>query len=104
MWHLAAHPAAMARTDIGRGAFAAAAEILDGPPSADLDNPQVVVMACDNMTAGRGVAEYDGPARTLYERFLWRLVGGGKPRYFRFKGLQRGKTKEGPGPPPGRPP
>ena len=93
LWHLAAHPATLATTDIGRAAFAAAAEILDGPPAADLDNPQVVVLACDNMTAGRGVADYDGPARTLYERFLWRLFGGDNALYLRYRDFNGDKSK-----------
>ena len=93
LWHLAAHPAALATADIGKAAFAAAAEILDHPPAADLGNPQVVVLACDNMTAGRGVAEYDGPARTLYERFLWRLFGGDNALYLRYKDFNGDKSK-----------
>ena len=93
LWHLAAHFAALAPTDIGRAAIAEATAILDGPLAANLKNPQVVVMACDNMTAGQGVAEYDGPARTLYERFLWRLFGGDNTLYLRYKDFNGDKSK-----------
>ena len=93
LWHLAAHSAAFAATDVGRETFAKAAAILDGPPSADLNTTQVVVLACDNMTAGKGIAEYDGPARTLYERFLWRLFGGDNALYLRYKDFNGDKSK-----------
>ena len=93
LWHLAAHPAVLATTDTGREAFAKATAILDGPPAADLGNPQVVVLACDNMTAGKGVAAYDGPAQTLYERFLWRLFGGDNALYLRYKDFNGDKSK-----------
>jgi Protein of unknown function (DUF499) len=93
LWHLAAHPAQLATADVGREAIAEATAILDGPPAVDLNNPQVVVMARDNMTAGRGVAEYDGPARTLYERFLWRLFGGDNALYLRYKDFNGDKSK-----------
>jgi hypothetical protein len=93
LWHLAAHSAAFATTDVGREAFVKATAMLDGPPSADLNTTQVVVLACDNMTAGKGIAEYDGPARTLYERFLWRLFGGDNTLYLRYKDFNGDKSK-----------
>ena len=93
LWHLAVHSAVFATTDVGREAFAKATAILDGPPSADLNTTQVVVLACDNMTAGKGIAEYDGPARTLYERFLWRLFGADNTLYLRYKDFNGDKSK-----------
>jgi Protein of unknown function (DUF499) len=93
LWHLASHFGALTQTDIGRAAVAEATAIIDGPLAADLGNPQVVVMACDNMTAGQGVAEHDGPARTLYERFLWRLFGGDNNLYLRYKDFNGDKSK-----------
>jgi hypothetical protein len=93
LWHLASHSAAFATTDVGQEAFAKATAILDDPPSADLNTTQVVVLACDNMTAGKGIAEYDGPARTLYERFLWRLFGGDNTLYLRYKDFNGDKSK-----------
>jgi len=85
LWHLAAHPQALGGTDIGRDAFARAAGVLDEKPPADLNNPVVVVLACDNMTAGKGAAEFDGPAQTLHERFLWRLFQGDNNLYLRYR-------------------
>ncbi len=85
LWHLAAHPQALSGTDIGRDAFARAAVILDEKPPTDLNNPVVVVLACDNMTAGKGAAEFDGPAQTLHERFLWRLFQGDNNLYLRYR-------------------
>lgn len=93
LWHLAAHFNSLAATDIGQEAISQASAILDGPLAPDLNNPQVVVLACDNMTAGLGVAEYDGPARTLYERFLWRLFGGDNALYLRYKNFNADKSK-----------
>lgn len=85
LWHLAENPTAVGPTDIGRAAFDKAAQILDERPPADLNNPVVVVLACDNMTAGKGMAEFDGPAHTLHERFLWRLFGGDNNLYLRYR-------------------
>ena len=85
LWHLAAHPTALSQTDIGKAAFDQAERILDQALPADLDNPVVVVLAADNMTAGKGSAEFDGPATTLHERFLWRLFGGDNNLYLRYK-------------------
>jgi hypothetical protein len=85
LWHLAENPGALGPTDVGRAAFDNAAQILGERLPADLNNPVVVVLACDNMTAGKGVAEFDGPAHTLYERFLWRLYGGDNNLYLRYR-------------------
>lgn len=85
LYHLAKDPARLGTTDIGQAAFDEAARILDEPLPDDLNRPQVVVLACDNMTAGQGSAEFDGPARTLHERFLWRLFGGDNNLYLRYR-------------------
>lgn len=85
LWHLAENPPALGATDVGRAAFDKAAQVLDEQPPTDLNNPVVVVLACDNMTAGKGVAEFDGPAQTLHERFLWRLFGGDNNLYLRYR-------------------
>jgi hypothetical protein len=79
LWHLAAHPQALGSTDIGRDAFVRAAAMLDEKAPPDLNNPVVVVLACDNMT------EFDGPAQTLHERFLWRLFQGDNNLYLRYR-------------------
>jgi hypothetical protein len=85
LWHLASHPAELHLTDIGRVAFETAAHIAGAKVSPDLGNPQVVVLACDNMTAGQGDPAFDGPAVTLHERFIWRLFGGDRALYNRYQ-------------------
>jgi hypothetical protein len=93
LWHVAAHPVDMRATDVGKEAFALAERIVGGPVAQDLARPQVVVLACDNMTAGKGNEVIDGPARTLFERFLWRLFGGDYNLYQRYKEHYADKSK-----------
>ena len=52
-----------------------------------------MVLACDNMTAGKGRQEFDGPATTLYERFLWRLFGKDYALYERYQPYYADKSK-----------
>ena len=75
IWHLDSQPHELADTDIGRAVFAGALRIADGEVPSDLSDPQVVVLACDNMMAGQSDVAFDGPAQSLHERFLWRLFG-----------------------------
>jgi len=84
LWHLAANPSALGQTDVGKAAFHRATQILDEAPPTAMNGPVVVVLAADNMTAGKGSAEFDGPATTLHERFLWRLFGGDNNLYLRY--------------------
>lgn len=93
LWHIAAHPAEMHGTDVGREAFALAERIVGAPMAEDLGNPEVVVLACDNMTVGKGNPDLDGPARTLHERFLWRLFGGDYNLYRRYNEHYADKSK-----------
>lgn len=72
-FHLAADPEALLGTELGRQVAARAKSRTGTALRADLGSPHVVVMPCDNMTPGAPVQEYDGPAVSLYERFLWRL-------------------------------
>ena len=83
LWHLAAHPAELAATDIGAAALDQAAGILGRPPPANLGEPRVVVLPCDNMTAG--VQDAEGPAKTLHERFLWRLFERETEKWDRYE-------------------
>ena len=85
LWHLAAHPDKFHPTDIGKAAFEEAKRIAGGSLPNDMNEPQVVVLACENMTAGRGNPAIDGPAVTLHERFLWRLFGGDNTLYRRYQ-------------------
>jgi hypothetical protein len=93
LWHLAAHPQDLAQTDIGRAALTTASRIADGSLTSGLGDPQVVVLACDNMTAGQGDAIFDGPARTLHERFLWRLFSGDHALFKRYQPHYADKNK-----------
>jgi hypothetical protein len=91
--HLAANPQELRTTDVGRQAFAEAERMIGTKIPSDLNNPQVVVVAADNMTAGKGVYDLDGPATTLHERFLWRLFGGDRALYDRYKDHNADKSK-----------
>ena len=82
LWHLATHPRRFVDTDLGRQALSAALDITGQPLPADLRRPTCVVLDCDNTTP----TEDDfGPARTLGERFLWRLFDGDSRRYDRYR-------------------
>ena len=59
----------------------------------DLGNPHVVVLPCDNMTPGAPVQELDGPATSLYERFLWRLFSQDYTLYERYQPFWSDKSK-----------
>lgn len=93
LYHLAAHPEDLRATDVGARAFAEAEQIAGTRIASDLNKPQVVVLACDNMTAGKGVQELDGPATTLHERFLWRLFGKDYALYERYQPYHADKSK-----------
>ncbi|MYB43816.1 MAG: DUF499 domain-containing protein [Acidimicrobiia bacterium] len=91
LWHLAAHPEELSRSDLGREVFATAESIAGrGNIRTDLGNPRCVVLDCDNTTA----AEEDfGPAKRLGERFLWRLFDKDGHRYDAFKTHITNKAK-----------
>jgi hypothetical protein len=93
LYHLAEHPEALARTDVGSKALAAAAKIIGNAIPGDIGNPKVVILACDNMTAGQSVYDLDGPAVSLYERFIWRLFSGDRALYDRYQPYHADKSK-----------
>jgi hypothetical protein len=93
LWQVAANPVKMRFTDVGKEAFELAGKIVGAPIVDDLGKPQVVVLACDNMTAGKSNEELDGPGHTLHERFLWRLFGGDFTLYKRYKDHYADKAK-----------
>ena len=70
LWHLATHPRLLAATDLGKQIIKATLDITGRPVDPDLHSPHCVVLDCDNTTA---TEEDFGTARTLGERFLWRL-------------------------------
>ena len=91
LWHLAAHPEELSRTDLGKQVLSTAESIAGrGNVHSDLGNPICVVLDCDNTTA----AEEDfGPAKRLGERFLWRLFDKDGHRYDAFKAHITSKAK-----------
>lgn len=92
-YHLASSSAELAGTDLGRAVFAQARSILGRDLPADLNNPHVVVLPCDNMTPGAPDQQYDGPATNLYERFLWRLFSKDYTLYERYAPYFNDKSK-----------
>ena len=91
LWHLAAHPEALSRTDLGKQVMSKAESIAGrGNVRGDLGNPICVVLDCDNTTA---VEEDFGPAKRLGERFLWRLFDKDGHRYDAFKAHITHKAK-----------
>ena len=74
LWHLAEHPEQLAETELGQAVDAEAAKLGGaGAFAENLGQPVCVVLDCDNPAPSE---PKDGPARTLGERFLWRLLKG----------------------------
>lgn len=74
LWHLAENPEGLAETELGRAVDAEAIQLGGSDAfSTSLGRAVCVVMDCDNPAPNE---QKDGPARTLGERFLWRLLGG----------------------------
>ncbi|MFB6724860.1 DUF499 domain-containing protein [Kribbella sp. NPDC056345] len=94
-YHLAANPEALLNTELGRGVAARAKAKIGRNLPVELGRPHVVVMPCDNMTPGAGVQEFDGPAVSLYERFLWRLFSKDYSLYERYQPYWSDKHKIG---------
>jgi hypothetical protein len=92
-FHLASNPKGLAQTDLGREVFRAAKSRLGRELPADLNNPVVVVLPCDNMTPGAPDPNIDGPSHSLYERFLWRLFARDYSLYERYKDFFNNKAK-----------
>jgi hypothetical protein len=84
-YHLAAHPADLAQTEVGADVLGRAQAILGRELPADLDKPRVVVLPCDNMTPGAPNRDLDGPAVNLWERFLWRLLDHDYERFEHYR-------------------
>jgi hypothetical protein len=92
-YHLATNPAALFETELGRAVSERAAQKVGRELPRNLGGPHVVVLACDNMTPGAPVRELDGPAATLYERFLWRLLSKDYALFERFQPYFSDKAK-----------
>lgn len=93
-WHLAAHPQQFLATDIGQAVAASATDKLGKELPGDLNHPLVVVLDLDNGTPGVRREDVDGPyAKTLYEKFLWRLFGGNADRFTQYRAHWSDKAK-----------
>lgn len=74
LWHLATHTREFVATDLGKRVMVEAQHLASGDQVDEgLRQPICVVLSCDNMTPGFPDPSLDGPANTLWERFLWRL-------------------------------
>lgn len=95
MWHLAAHTADFVQTEIGQKVVSSA-RTLAGTWTLpdDLHNPLCVVLSCDNMTPGKADVALDGPAVTLGERCLWRMVQRDGSRYEQYRERINSTNKE----------
>ncbi|MCY4516058.1 MAG: DUF499 domain-containing protein [Acidimicrobiaceae bacterium] len=83
LWHLASNPADFATTDLGAAVLVQAKEIAGSEALiSDLSSPRCVVLDCDNPAPREA---HDGPARTLGERFMWRLFEGAYKKYEHYK-------------------
>lgn len=91
-FHLAANPEALLATQLGQQVAARAKQRLGRPLPTGLSAPHVVVLPCDNMTPG-APTELDGPASSLFERFLWRLFSKDYVLYERYKEFFSDKAK-----------
>src|SRR4051794_2778640 len=92
-FHLAANPDVLVGTQLGGRISERAKQKLGRELPADLSAPHVVVLPCDNMTPGAPIQELDGPAATLYERFLWRLFSRDYALYERYQPYFSDKSK-----------
>lgn len=94
-YHLAANSQALFDTELGRRVAERAKAKMGRPLGADLGRAHVVVLPCDHMTPGASVQELDGPAISLYERFLWRLFSKDYTLYERYQPYWNDKNKIG---------
>lgn len=98
-YHLASNPKALFKTEIGRRVLERAESRMGTQMDENLGRPHVVVLPCDHMTPGATSEAMDGPAKNLYERFLWRLFKVGSTTdynlYERYKPFYSDKGKIG---------
>lgn len=92
-YHLAANPSALLRTGVGKSILETAAKKIQRELPADLNRPHAVVLACDNLTPFAPDKGIDGPAVTLYERFLWRLFDRDYARFEHYAPFFSDKSK-----------
>ena len=91
LWHLVTDTASLAETEIGRKVFAQTVDIAGADNlQKDLGNPACVILDCDNPEPNERI---DGPAKTLGERFLWRLFAGAYKKWEAYKNHTSSKDK-----------
>jgi PASTA domain/Protein of unknown function (DUF499) len=95
IWHMAEHTDEFMQTEIGQRAMESARSLAGTWSVADdLQRPLCVVLSCDNMTPGQPDVAVDGPAVTLGERCLWRLVERDGAQFERYRELVNSTNKE----------
>lgn len=91
MWHLAEHPDEFAATELGKMVLTEAEKVAGkGALAKGLGKPRCVVLDCDNPEPR---VEVDGPAKTLGDRFLWRLFDGANKKWLSYKDHTASKAK-----------
>jgi Protein of unknown function (DUF499) len=83
-YHLVANPRVLLSTELGQRVADRARAKMGHPLAADLGRPHLVVLPFDSMTPAGVTQELDGPAVSLYERFLWRLFSKDYSLYERY--------------------
>jgi hypothetical protein len=83
LYHMTAHPQEFFATDLGSQVQR---EANSGGPAVDLTRTRVVTLCADHFSPGKPTENF-GPATTLFERFLWGLIGGDRRRYDRYAAM-----------------
>jgi len=82
---MAKTPEVFSKTSLGLQVLQRAEQITGDPLPKTLNHPVVVVLSCDELDPFNPEQEWDGPAETLAERWLWRLVGQDFALYKRYR-------------------
>jgi hypothetical protein len=82
LFHMTEHLHGFLRTELGERVRREAEELANG--TVDPFTARTVVLSADHMTPGAPGPEY-GPAKTLFERFLWVLFDGDEEPYNRYR-------------------
>lgn len=87
LYHMAHRPNEFFNTELGKTVLGRAESIAGESIPTDLGDPVVVVLPCDEMDPfnPQSDLDFDGPATTLGERWLWRLVEGDNTLFKRYR-------------------
>ncbi len=77
LYHMASSPTEFFATDLGKTVLA---EAQASGGKVNLTGTRVVTLTADHFSPGKPT-EVFGPATTLFERFLWAVVGGDRPKW-----------------------